>query len=380
MANKVTNRPIAIVGAGLGGLMLVRVLRVQGMAATVYEAESSAESRTKGGMLDIHQYNGQLALKAAGLLDEFQRIIRQGGQATRVVDLHGTILLDEPDDGSGARPEVHRGELRRLLLDSLPQGTVQWGRKLATVSSFGDGCHELTFTDGTTVSTDLVVGADGAWSKVRPLLSDAKPAYVGTTYIETYLHDVDTRHSASAELVGQGALLALAPGKGIVAHREADGVLHTYVALGKPKNWLETIDFADRTDAKARVAAEFQGWAEPLTALITDGDSKLVPRVIHALPPGNRWQRVPGATLIGDAAHLAPPDGEGANFAMLDGAELAQALASHGTDIEGALGEYEEAMFARSATAAVEAARTHALCFHDENAPYGMVKFLTGAA
>jgi 2-polyprenyl-6-methoxyphenol hydroxylase-like FAD-dependent oxidoreductase len=89
---------------------------------------------------------------------------------------------------------------------------------------------------------------------------------------------------------------------------------------------------------------------------------------------------VPGATLVGDAAHLAPPDGEGANFALYDGAQLGEALASQRNDLEAALAEYEEAMFVRSAKAAVEAAETHALCFHDDNAPHGLIDFLTGSA
>ena len=90
--------------------------------------------------------------------------------------------------------------------------------------------HELTFADGSTAKASLLVGADGVWSKIRPLLSDATPEYVGTTFIETYLHDADERHPATAEAVGGGSLLALTPGKGIVAHRESGGVLHTYVA------------------------------------------------------------------------------------------------------------------------------------------------------
>src|SRR5689334_7508919 len=209
---------IAIVGAGLGGLTLARVLYVHGIEATVYEADASAEARTQGGMLDIHDYNGQLALKEAGLFDEFRRIIREGGEATRVLDPHGTVLLDQPDDGSGGRPEVHRGDLRRVLLDSLPPGTVEWGRKVTAIHPLGDGQHELTFVDGSTVTTSLLIGAEGAWSKIRLLVSDVKPAYVGTTYMETYLLDADARHPASAKAVGGGAMLALAPGKGIVAH------------------------------------------------------------------------------------------------------------------------------------------------------------------
>jgi 2-polyprenyl-6-methoxyphenol hydroxylase-like FAD-dependent oxidoreductase len=326
-------------------------------------------------MLDIHDHSGQLALKAAGLFDAFRRIIHEGGEASRVLDQRGAILLDQPDDGTALRPEVHRGDLRRILLDSLPAGTVQWGRKLATIRPLGDGQHALTFADGSTVTTSLVVGADGAWSKVRPLLSDAKPRYVGTSFVETYLLDADAHHPASAKVVGNGALYALAPGKGLVVHRETDGALHTYVALTKPQEWLAGIDFANPKAATARIAAEFDGWAPELTALITDGETDPVPRPIHALPAGHRWKRVPGVTLLGDAAHLMPPDGEGANLAMYDGAELGKAVAAHRGDLEAALAEYEEVMFDRSANAAVEAAKTFAICFDDDSAPQGLLDF-----
>ena len=96
------------------------------------------------------------------------------------------------------------------------------------------------------MTTGLLVGADGAWSEIRPLLSDAKPEYVGTAFIETYLYDADERHPAAAKAVGGGALFAVTPGKGILAHREPGGVLHTYVALSKPQEWIAGIDFARR--------------------------------------------------------------------------------------------------------------------------------------
>jgi 2-polyprenyl-6-methoxyphenol hydroxylase-like FAD-dependent oxidoreductase len=369
--------PIIIIGAGLGGLTFARVLHVYGIPATIYEAEASADARTQGGMLDIHEYNGQLALKAAGLLDEFGRIIHEGGEATRVLDQHGTVLLDEPDDGSGGRPEADRGDLRRLLLDSLPEGTIQWGRKVTAVHPLGDGRHELMFADGSTVTTSLLVGADGAWSRIRPLLSDAKPEYVGISFIETYLFNADARHPASAKTVGGGALFAVATGKGILAHRETDGALHTYVAVSKPHGWIAGIDFANPATAIARVAAEFDGWAPELTALITDAETA-IPRTINALPIEHRWQRVPGVTLLGDAAHLMSPfAGEGANLAMYDGAQLGKAIAAHPDDIEAALTEYEAALFPRSAKAAAESARNHGLLFGD-NTPRGLLDLLTG--
>jgi len=369
--------PVTIIGAGLGGLVLARVLHVHGIPATIYEAEASAETRTQGGQLDIHEQDGQAALEAAGLTDPFRALIHEGGQASRVLDKSGAVLLDQPDDGTGGRPEVLRGDLRRILIESLPTGTIRWGKKLTGVTALGDGRHALSFADGSTDVADLLVGADGAWSKVRPLLSDAQPDYVGTTFIETYLHDADRRHVVASQAVGGGALFALAPGQGIFAHREAGGGLHAYVALNRPAEWFGGIDFSNAAAAKAKIAAEFDGWAPELTALITDSETALVARPLHTLPVDHRWARVPGVTLIGDAAHLAPPAGEGANLAMFDGAELGKAIAAHPGDVEAALAVHEAAMFPRSATAAQGASEVLALCL-GKRAPFALVDFFTG--
>ena len=369
---------IAIIGAGLGGLVLARVLHRHGISATVYEAEASPTARTQGGQLDIHAHNGQKALEAAGLTDAFRAIIHEGGAASRVLDKDGTVLFEDIDDGQGGRPEVLRGDLRRILLDSLPEGTVQWGRKLTGVTPLGDGRHRLAFADGARVESDLLVGADGAWSRVRPLLSDAVPDYAGIAFVETWLHDADVRHPAAAQVVGGGALYAGAPGQAIAAHREAGNVIHTYVQLKRPAKWFAGIDFDNATAATRAIAAEFAGWAPALTALITEGDVPPVLRPIHALPDAHRWDRVPGVTLLGDAAHLMPPSGEGANLAMFDGAELAAAIVAHPGDIETALAAFEAAMFARSAAEAVDAHEIIDLCLGDQ-APYGLVEFFKKA-
>ncbi|MEC3982173.1 FAD-dependent oxidoreductase [Amycolatopsis sp. H20-H5] len=346
------NTPVTIIGAGLGGLTLARVLHVHGIPVTVYEAEPSPMARRQGGMLDIHDYNGLLAVEATGLMDEFRGLILEGRQAMRVLDQNGTVVLDKADDGTGGRPEVQRGELRQLLLDSLPAGTVRWGHKVSSTRALGEGRHEVTFAEGSTVVTSLLVGADGAWSRVRPLLTGATPEFVGTSFVETYLFDADTRHPATAKAVGGGSMFANGPtpGKAINAHRESGDTVHAYVELVKPLDWFAAIDFTDPAAATARIAQEFDGWAPELTALITDADAAPVHRPHYALPIGHRWDRAPGVTVVGDAAHLTAPNGEGANLAMLDGAELGKALAAHPDDVEAALTDYEQGMFTRAET------------------------------
>ncbi|MFJ3127708.1 FAD-dependent oxidoreductase [Streptomyces sp. NPDC086993] len=363
---------ITIIGAGLGGLTLARVLHVHGIPSTVYEAETSPTARMQGGLLDIHDYNGQLALRAAGLIDAFRGVILEGRQAMRVLDRDGTVLLDKADDGTGGRPEVQRGELRRTLLESLPAGTVRWGHKVSSARSLGEGRHEVTFADGGTTVTSLLVGADGAWSRVRPLLSTATPEYADTSVVETYLFHADTRHPAAAKAVGGGSMIVPAQGKEIFAHRESGDTLHAYVGLAKPREWFDAIDFTDAAAATQRIAREFDGWAPELTALIIDSDTAPVLRPYYALPTGHRWDRVPGVTLLGDAAHLSVSNGEGANLAMYDGAELGKAIAAHPYDIERALTVYEEAMFPRSTEAAADGMQLNGLLFGDD-APHSLI-------
>ncbi|WP_020498757.1 FAD-dependent oxidoreductase [Sciscionella marina] len=375
--------PIAIIGGGLGGLTAARVLHVHGIEAAVFEREAGRHIRTQGGMLDIHEENGQRALHAAGLFEQFLGLINRGGEAMRILDKHGIVLRDEADEGNLERPEIDRGTLRDLLLDSLPGNTVHWGSKVTAIRTVPghSGRHEVTLAEGGTFTTDLLIGADGAWSKVRPLVSAAWPAYTGISFIEADLFDGAEKHPLEAAVMGEGMLFALdgRSGLGVLGHKETDGSLHVYLGYRCGPEWVESIDFTDTPGAKAAILELIEGWDEGLRGLIANADTGLIPRHINALPVGHSWGPVPGVTLLGDAAHVMSPfAGEGANLAMLDGAELALAIAAHrdgppADNREAALAAYEAELFPRSAASAQESADGLEMIFEPE-APQGLVE------
>ncbi|NUT49223.1 MAG: FAD-dependent monooxygenase [Saccharothrix sp.] len=341
---------IAIVGAGLGGLALARVLHVHGIEAVVYERDASRGARGQGGMLDIH--SGQRALREAGLIDGFFAIARGEGQDMRLLAPDGTLLHQEdtPDDAPLLRPEVDRADLRALLLDSLPDGVVRWGH---AVESAGGGT--LRFADGGSAAYELLVGADGANSRVRPLLTDARPAHLGQNVVEVGIPDIDRTHPGLAAMVGRGNYWVIGDGMSLGAQRNGDGRVRIGLSFYRTaEDWLATsgIPFDDPVAARARLIELLPGWSPRITALIAACDDTVVPRSLYALPVGLTWPSRPDVTVVGDAAHLMPPVGEGANMALLDGALLGLALAAHPDDFPAAVAEYEREMFDRAGAAA----------------------------
>jgi 2-polyprenyl-6-methoxyphenol hydroxylase-like FAD-dependent oxidoreductase len=367
---------IAIIGAGLGGLVLARILQTRGIPSTVYELDVAADARKQGGFLDMHQESGQLALRTVGLYEEFRRLTQPQGEAMRVLDKAGTVFINHaPENGEGGRPEIDRRTLRDLLIASLDPGTIVWNHKVTAVRSLGEGRHELSFAAGNRTMVDLVVGADGTWSKVRPLLSDAKPEYCGISYLELHLSDVEERHPDLAALVGPGIFFALADNKALMAH--GGGHIHLGASLRVPQDWTvkSGVDWSDAAALRDILLKEFADWSVDLKDLIRNCDETIIPRLIYALPIGHSWARSPAVTLLGDAAHvMSPYAGEGANLAMLDATELALAIAEHGDDIETALTQYETAMFPRSKAAAGKSAQGLEMYFAAD-APKGLVQF-----
>ncbi|WP_345474579.1 NAD(P)/FAD-dependent oxidoreductase [Actinoallomurus oryzae] len=350
---------IAVVGGGPGGLTFARVLHRHDHPVTVLERDPAPDARPPGGTLDLHEKLGQLALEKAGLLAEFQALSRPEGQAMRILDTDGTVLRDwpaRPDDQ--AHPEIDRGQLRDLLLGPLD---VQWGRDVTEVVPETEDGVLVRFADGRQEAFDLVIGADGAWSRVRPAVSPATPHYTGITAVETSLDDVDTRHPDLARLIGDGSLAVYGVNRAIVAQRNSGGHVKAYAQFRAPLDWhtnLERhmglighadLDLADVEAVRSGLPALFDGWAAPVLDLLRHGTA-FVHRPLYVLPVSHTWTHVPGVTLLGDAAHLMPPLGAGANLAMLEGAELAEsvAAASGPGDLDEAVRAFEEQMWARA--------------------------------
>ncbi|MFI9803116.1 FAD-dependent oxidoreductase [Streptomyces sp. NPDC052301] len=344
------NASISIIGAGPGGLTCARILQQRGLSVTVYERDPGPDARNQGGTLDLHADNGQVALREAGLLDEFFALARPEGQEMRQMDPTGTITSHQvPAPDELFKPEIDRGQLRNLLLDSVQPGTVRWGRALDMISGSADGPRRLHFADGTSIETDLVIGADGAFSRVRPAVSPATPEYTGVSFLEARFSEVENRHPEIAELVGSGSAHAADGERGLFAQRNSGNHIRVYIIQRVPVDWISANGLtAEDTDGiRAVLRDEYAHWSPRMRRMITENDGPYIDRPILALPVPHTWEHNATVTLLGDAAHLMPPLGVGVNLAMLDASELAVALANAAT-VDDAIRTYEKTMLPRS--------------------------------
>lgn len=346
---------IAIIGAGPAGLTLANLLHRANWQVTVFESDAAPDARDQGGTLDLHVDSGQLALKKAGLLEAFLSVARHEDQEQRVVDYATGELLREdiPESGTGDRPEIDRLQLRQLLLRPLGSELVRWGARVNEVVSRPGGAVDLVVENSLIGPFDLVIGADGAWSRVRAALSEVRPVYTGVTFVELWLGDVDDAHPALAKLVGHGTMFSLHNGAGIFAQRNGGATIRVYAAFVTRADETDRPDQALAGITVPQLLARFEGWSPALLALIANAAGIAAIRPIVALPAELGWKHQSALTLIGDAAHVMPPLGVGVNLAMLDAADLGEALLTN-EDWREAVRDYETLMLERATPIAIE--------------------------
>ncbi|KAF1951905.1 FAD/NAD(P)-binding domain-containing protein [Byssothecium circinans] len=355
---------IALIGAGPASLTLAAILAHNTIPFTIYE--SSTALRHQGGSLDLHPAAGQAALKEAGLWAQFVKHARPESDVAKLVELHtGEVFWDEngadkkevpqtEEELFAGRPEIDRAALQKITFEALPEGSVKWGRKLEKVvpSVKGEGKHDLIFADGTTETEfDLVIGGDGAWSKVRPLLTDVQPQYSGITLVEVWHSDVKS-HPWLLEYVGAGMVLGMGEGCAVLSQRQGDGSLRTYGCLRVPESFVETcgIDWNDKEKARVEYMERYFNHVDAnLQKLFLECKEDLTARPLYELPVPFTFPHRRGVTLIGDAAHLMSPfAGVGVNVGMTDSLGLAReiiAVTRGEKTLDDAVSAYEQAMF-----------------------------------
>ncbi|SDD98668.1 2-polyprenyl-6-methoxyphenol hydroxylase [Mucilaginibacter pineti] len=351
------HKNIAIVGGGPGGLTLARLLQQKGVQVKVYERDFSQAARVQGAIVDLHFDSGLKAMEATGLMEAFKANYMPDADKYRILDPKGNILLDEgnqagkPDFGNPQfRPEIDRGALRDLLIDGLLPGTVVWDSQFVSMEEV-DNKWEMQFKNGTTAAADIVIGSDGYRSLIRPYLTDVKAVYSGATIIQGEIDQPETACPDFYQLVNQANLMAMGNGATLAAQPRGDGGLTFYAASMYPENWEKDsgIDFNNTEEVQHYLIDHYENW-NPVFFSLFKACQHFVPRPLNYFPLENRWETKANITLIGDAAHLMPPNGEGVNLAMLDALDLSSCLTNTCfTSLDDAIAAYEKIMFERAA-------------------------------
>ncbi|KAL5625819.1 hypothetical protein FOBRF1_000162 [Fusarium oxysporum] len=391
-----TYSPLAIIGAGPSGLTLARLLEINNIDYMVYERDESPEPKfiNQGGTLDIHASSGQVALKETQLFDEFKSIARWDASRVFMQNPSGTVTAVFGDERDA--PEIDRLQLRKLLLESIPTDKIRWGHRVKSIERGNTASeHVISFFNSASASGfRAIVGADGAWSKVRRLLTSAKPEYSGKVFIEGSISHNNPSYTAALEHAGPGNMLAMGQHKIMAVQQLGDRSYRFYMGMDAPEElYRRPLGHEDTEDIRQKFLSSpefFANWAPNLKEYLANAEGPFHAWPLYRLPVSSvSWKRVPGLTLLGDAAHLATPlVGEGVNMAMLDALMLAKAIVKHckqagGSDIEedqleNALKEYEREMFVRGQDY-IRRCMAREVEFFSENTAEDFINMINGA-
>lgn len=383
------NKQVAIVGGGPGGLTLARLLQLKGANVKVYERDLNKHARVQGSPLDLHEKSGLKAIVEAGLLEEFKANYMVGADREIITNPLAEVFFSDhegkPEENFGHkhfRPEIDRGALRKILLDSLQAETVIWDSHFVSMKAQGDG-WQLEFKDGKTAYADLAIAADGANSKIRPYITDIKPFYSGILMLEGNVYNAENRVPKVHALLAGGKIMAFGNEKNLLIGQKGNGEIGYYASFKADERWAKNsgLNYSDNTEVLAWFKKEYAEWSDFWYELFENAEVPFIPRPIYCMPLDQTWEALPNVTMLGDAAHVMPPfAGEGVNMAMLDALELCECLTAEAfANTYEAIAVYETNMRKRAAIMAKESLDNGEL-MHSEHALNNMVGFFKGAA
>ncbi|TDQ11102.1 FAD-dependent oxidoreductase [Pedobacter metabolipauper] len=356
------NKKVAVIGGGPGGLTLARLLQLKGVHVKLYERDANPAARVQGSPLDLHESSGWEALRKANLVAAFQKSIHRGADKKIIVNERAEIIFsdheaqsDEDPDSETIRPEIDRGALRKIFLESLQPETVVWDSQFVSMEKEIEGWI-LHFKDGSSDYADLVIAADGAHSRIRPYVTAIKAFYSGVTMVEINIDNAAVAIPNIHAMLKGGKIMAFGNEKNILGGQKENGGLGFYLSFKPNENWASNsgLDFSDKTQLLAWFESEYSEWSDIWYELFENASMPVIPRPIYCMPLDQTWETLPNLTLLGDAAHVMPPfAGEGANTAMFDALELSECLTSDQFhNLQEALFFYEVSMRKRAAVAA----------------------------
>lgn len=380
----IENKKIAIIGGGPGGLTLAKLLQMQGANVKVYERDINQHVRVQGSPLDLHDDSGLAAISKANLLDEFKNNFLVGADRMQIMDENAEVLFsdhdDKPEEDFGHehfRPEIARGTLRRILLESLQPETVIWNSHFLSMETQDKGWL-LHFKNCPSHYADLVIAADGANSKIRPYLTDIKAFYSGITMLEGTIYNADATAPKMNALLRGGKIMAFGNQKDLLMGQKDNGEIGFYASFKTEEKWAATngLDYSDKQQMLGWFRATYPEWNTIWDELFESAETPFIPRPIYCIPLDQTWKALPNLTMLGDAAHLIPPfAGEGVNMAMRDALELSDSLTSDKyASLQEAIAEYETCMRQRASKAAQESLENGER-MHSENALRTMLDF-----
>ena len=364
-------KKIAIIGGGTGGLCLAHGLRQAGFDVEVYERSRTRAERLQGYRVHINPH-GSAALHECLSAAQWERFVattgRSGGRFGFVTEqLRELVVLDEPQAPSpaSAHHSVSRISLHQVLSSGL-EGILNYDKEFVRYDVHDKGvvCH---FADGTTAEADLVVGADGANSRVRhQFLPHAQRVDTGILTVAGKFPLTDETRALVPARLTEGPNMVLPPrGAGFFTaphefggeavndetaevdpvHFDNTGSYVMWAYGASTKRFPGGLSEMDGSELRAAVAEQIRDWHPGLRRMVTESPAagvSLLP--IRTSVPFGAWETGP-VTLLGDAVHsMTPFRGIGANTALRDAQLLCRNLIASPDDFGPAVAAYERRM------------------------------------